>query len=386
MLHRRIDPPARFRRLGGKIGLAGFLYKLHCCLEIMKAVEISKRCRPWWARIGLGLAILLRVGGCAWAAGGQVADPSPMPWGDSSRLGRPFAKDPSVIRFQDRYWMYYSLPPFARELAPPEAPRGWSIGVATSRDLAHWAKAGEILPEQECERNGICAPGARVLDGRVHLFYQTYGNGPRDAICHAVSPDGLKFSRDASNPVFRPSGAWNSGRAIDAEAIPWAGQLLLYFATRDPGMKTQMLGVAGAPLNSDFSRAQWRLLVEGPILKPELPWERDCIEAPAVCERGGRLFLFYAGAYNNQPQQIGVAESEDGLHWRRLSEQPFLANGAAGAWNASESGHPGVFMDANGRTSLFYQGNRDQGRTWFLSRLPIRWENGRPAPAPEAAP
>ena len=57
-----------------------------------------------------------------------------------------------------------------------------------------------------------------VLRGRLHLFYQTYGNGRRDAICHAWSDDGLNFTRDLSNPVFRPTGDWNCGRPQSAPA------------------------------------------------------------------------------------------------------------------------------------------------------------------------
>ncbi|MCX5759706.1 MAG: hypothetical protein NTU83_14620, partial [Candidatus Hydrogenedentes bacterium] len=56
-----------------------------------------------------------------------------------------------------------------------------------------------------------------------------------------------------------------------------------------------------------------------PILAPELPWERSCIEAPAICRHAGRLFMFYGGGYNNEPQQIGCAVSDDGVRWTRLS-------------------------------------------------------------------
>jgi predicted GH43/DUF377 family glycosyl hydrolase len=296
-----------------------------------------------------------------------------MKWADSSRLGRPCSKDPSVIRFGGRYLMYFSLPPFSSELAPTNAPRGWSIGIAASRDLTSWMKVAELWPEQECDRNGLCAPGARVLDGQVHLFYQTYGNGPKDAICHAVSNDGVTFTRDPSNPIFRPTGNWNSGRAIDAEVAEHNGRLMLYFATRDPAMKIQMLGVAGADRNSDFSRGSWNQLCDGPILKPELPWETKCIEAPSILKRGETLYMFYAGGYNNDPQQIGVATSQDGIRWTRLSDTPLLANGKPGEWNSSESGHPGIFQDEDGRTWLFFQGNPDKGRTWFLSRVAVDW-------------
>ncbi|MBI5770510.1 MAG: family 43 glycosylhydrolase [Verrucomicrobia bacterium] len=301
-----------------------------------------------------------------------------MRWTDTSR-GRSIAKDPSVIRFGDRYLMYYSIPPAAQKSPTESWAAGWCIGIAESRDLDHWTKLGELRPAQECDRRGLCAAGAIVLRSKVHLFYQTYGNGPKDAICHAWSDDGVAFTREPTNPVFAPAGTWTVGRAIDAEAVPVGDRLLLYFATRDPAMKVQMLGVAGAPLDSDFRRERWTQLVDGPILKPELPWERNCIEAASVVRRGDTLFMFYAGGYNNEPQQIGVATSRDGLSWTRLASEPFLPNGAPDAWNASESGHPGIFVDADGRTHLFFQGNRDKGRTWYLSRVEVTWRDGRPA-------
>lgn len=304
-----------------------------------------------------------------------VTPSSPMLWGDATRLGRPFAKDPSVIAFGGRYLLYYSMPPFG-DKRPND---GWAVGIAASTNLIDWVKIGEVLPAQSCDQKGLAAPCAIVLNHTVHLFYQTYGNGPKDAICHASSRNGLRFERDASNPVFHPTGSWNNGRAIDAEVFPDRDRLLLYFATRDPQGKTQMLGVASAPLRSDFSREKWVQLADQAILKPELPWEQLCIEAPSVCRRGDTLFMFYAGAYNNAPQQIGVASSTDGISWTRLSTKPFLPSGGPGSWNSSESGHPGVFVDPQGETHLFFQGNRDGGRTWFLSRRVISWIDGLPA-------
>jgi predicted GH43/DUF377 family glycosyl hydrolase len=295
--------------------------------------------------------------------------------------GRPFSKDPAVVKFKGKYWLYYSLP--AYEGKPGN---GWSIGVATSRNLVDWEKAGELSPSGEVEQKGFCAPGAIVLGQRVHLFYQTYGNGPKDAICHAWSDDGLRFERDPTNPVFRPTGDWNCGRAIDAEVIQHNGQLLMYWATRDPAFKVQMLGVSAAPLDSDFSRTTWKQLsLDGPILAPELPWEGRCIEAAAMARHDGRLYMFYAGNYNNSPQQIGVAQSDDGVRFKRLSDEPFLPVGAAGSWNSSESGHPGTFCDEGG-LYLFYQGNNDRGRTWYLSVVPVDWRDGRPVLAPERLP
>lgn len=309
----------------------------------------------------------------AFAASLAGAQPEPlMEWADSSRLGRPFSKDPSVIRFGNRYLLYYSMPAFG----DGRANDGWAIGIAESRNLLDWNKVAEVtaLPN---ESKGICAPFAKVIDGQVHLFYQTYGNGPKDSILHATSEDGLHFDRDLTNPIFHARGAWNSGRAIDAEVARFHNRWFLYAATRDPDSKIQLL-TGAVSSGKGFSRESWKPLEDGPLLKPELKWEKNCIEAPTVVEHNGELFMFYAGAYNNEPQQIGCARSHDGIHWTRISDQPFLAAGAAGSWNSSESGHPGVFVDEDGRTYLFFQGNNDHGRTWFLSFVRIGWRGGLP--------
>lgn len=297
------------------------------------------------------------------------------PWGVPRADGHRFSKDPSVVPFGGRYLMYFTLPP-----AEPGATRGWHVGIAESTDLREWELVGTVDPAAEGpEEKGLAAPGAVVLDGKVHLFYQSYGRGPLDAICHAVSEDGIHFERDRSNPVFRPRGAWNCGRAIDADVIVDGDRLLMAYATRDPEMRVQILGMASAPLDSDFSADTWTdLSVDAPALAPELPWEKACIEAPALGRVDGRLVMFYAGGYNNEPQQIGWATSENGVDWERGALQPVVPHGADGEWNASESGHPGLLTDRDGTMYLFLQGNDDDGRSNLLAALPVSWADGAP--------
>ncbi len=301
-----------------------------------------------------------------------------MMFGDVSRTGSPFSKDPHVIYFRGRYLMYYSIPPYSDKSNPVQ---GWGIGIAESTDLVNWRKTGEISPSAAYESKGLCAPCALIINGRVNLFYQTYGNGRNDAICHAYSDDGITFTRNNDNPVFSPDGKWNCGRAIDAEVIFFRGKYYLFYATRDPEYKIQMQGVAVAPANSGFGRGEWKnISTGGPILKPELQWEKDCVEGASVIRKGRKLYMFYAGAYNNAPQQIGVAVSKDAVTWKRLSDDPFLANGKPGEWNSSESGHPHIFCDRDGKTYLFFQGNNDKGKTWYISKINVGWNRKGPYP------
>ncbi len=290
--------------------------------------------------------------------------------------GRSFAKDPCVIRFHGTAYLYYST------LMTGSEQDSWQIGIAKSDDLENWTRCGALRAVQAAEGKGICAPGAIVLNDRIHLFYQSYGQFPKDHICHAVSDDGIHFEHDPSNPVICPTGEWNIGRAIDADVTAFRGRLYLYWATRDPRGEIQMLGVSSADLNSDFSAGAWRQECDAAILKPELPWEQKCIEAPAAITLNDRVYLFYAGAYNCSPQQISCAVSDDGVRFTRMSREPLLKNGPEGAWNAGESGHPYVFMEDDGRIHLFYQGSPDGGKNWLLSRADVTFTDGMPVITP----
>lgn len=301
-----------------------------------------------------------------------------MKWAPSDK-----AKDPSVVYFDNSFFLYFSVPPQVID----GKSYGWTIGVAKSNNLTDWEYVKNILPEQDCTQQGLCAPCAKVFDDTVFLFYQTYGNGAKDAICVSSSSDGINFTHNPNNPIFRPHGEWTNERAIDADVVTFKGKTFLYAATRDANGQIQKLTVASTSLSPEefiSSRPQdWVQGADFSILEPELPWETKCIEAPSVICRNDKLYMFYAGGYNNDPQHVGVAVSNDGITWQRLWNIPFITNGPSGQWNASESGHPGIFEDPNGQTWLFFQGNNTHGKDWYLSRVKIDWitTQGIEAPA-----
>ena len=286
-----------------------------------------------------------------------------------------FAKDPTVVRFNGKYMMYFSIPPQEKD----GGKYGWTTGIAQSDDLTNWEYVKNLLPQRDYEKKGFCAPCARVFDGKVFLFYQSYGNGAKDAICMAVSDNGLDFEPCGENPIFRPHGDWTNGRAIDADVYYYKGRFFLYAATRDPKGAIQKIVVATSGECEKSAEAlmncKWTQAFDGSILEPKLSWETRCIEAPTTIEHNGLLYMFYAGGYNNDPQHVGVAISSDGVQWERLWNVPFMTNGPQGQWNSSESGHPGVFCDEDGQTWLFYQGNDTKGKSWFLSRVKIGWRS-----------
>ncbi len=283
-----------------------------------------------------------------------------------------FAKDPAVIKFKGEYFLYYST--YFKE----DGVEKLGVGIAKSKDGENWENVSRLPLTQDCERLGVGAPGAVVLGDKVHLFYQTYGNWELDAICHATSVDGVRFEKDETNPIFRPSNDWCVGRAIDADVVIFNDKLFLYFATRDHEFKVQKVGVAYADINSNFSRECWTQAVSRAIVEPQYQWEGKCIEAPATLVEDDKVFMFYGGAYNCEPQQIGVAMSLDGINFEKCFDHPFLTCGKAGEWNSNESGHPYIFKDEDGKIWLYYQGTNDMGKSWYLSRKEVVFKDGIP--------
>ena len=78
-----------------------------------------------------------------------------MLYGDTSRVGVPYSKDPHVVNFQGRYLMYHSIPPMKGE---PDS--GWNIGIAESKDLMtgrRWARS-RLLPKLIMRRKDFVHP------------------------------------------------------------------------------------------------------------------------------------------------------------------------------------------------------------------------------------
>ncbi|MDR1887454.1 MAG: hypothetical protein LBQ70_06005, partial [Prevotellaceae bacterium] len=84
---------------------------------------------------------------------------------------------------------------------------------------------------------------------------------------------------------------------------------------------------------------QWTKASEEPILsvyqKDCREWEKDCIYQPWLVEHDGAYYNFYNAA-NGGIEQMGLALSNDLIHWVRYPFNPVVKNGlSAGGWDAS---------------------------------------------------
>lgn len=345
------------------------------------------------------ILFLLSLQSCVGSGGGVEPDPVPtgpdpmrvtyeeteMRYGDPSRHDYLFAKDPTVIRLGSEYRIYYSLDPFSADKMPAGVNKEvakWHCGVGRSTDLIHWERVSDLklLSSSGEEIGNIAAPCVKIFDGVIHMFYQRYYDG-QHAIWHATTEDGITFINTSDRPAIVPDNSWSIVKAIDAEVYRVGDKMVMMYATRDkPSGAIQMFGMYEAPYGSDYGPDKWvNVCPDGPFFRPTYGWEGKCTEAPSVLEKDGVYYLFYAGSYNSGFQQIGLATSTDGYHFTRVNYEKnrpglFYKQGPAGSWNAGESGHPGVFEDADGKVYLFFQGKAGGTSTadpYMLSMLKL---------------
>ena len=137
-LPRYLKPPVatatytlRLKSNSLEFGVALFIKSLHHSSHAVALV------RPRHAHSDRSTLILA-------ATQAQASAPPRLHWADETRLGRPFSKDPCVVRFEGRYLMYFSLPPFEKTLAPDQCASGLVhryCGKSRSDDLEEGGRA-----------------------------------------------------------------------------------------------------------------------------------------------------------------------------------------------------------------------------------------------------
>ncbi len=191
--------------------------------------------------------------------------------------------------------------------------RGYQSFVAESTDLLHWTPLGLAMgygPAGEFDHGGrvvgaylydswdVRAP--RRLKRHNGLYWTLYGAYPRQGGYElrpgyegvAVSDDGLHWRRARPEPILS---------VYDADCADW---------------------------------------------------ERDCIYQPWLLEHEGRYYNYYNAAQGGV-EQLGVAFSDDLLHWRRHPQNPVLRN-RLGGYDEVFCSDGKVYRDGDHWTMLYF--------------------------------
>jgi predicted GH43/DUF377 family glycosyl hydrolase len=191
---------------------------------------------------------------------------------------------PSVFRQKDQWYMVY---------VGNTRKVGYETYLARSADLLHWEKLGKIMSFRTSGWDRW------QVDGGIALCDPTWGG-----TSELQSFDG-KY--------------WMS-----------------YIGGALQGYETDPLAIGMAWTKTPTAVRQWTRIAENPVLGREQPDVRDfekttLYKSQIIWDKartlGHPFVMFYNGKLKNGYERIGMAISDDMIHWQRFGKEPVVANG-----------------------------------------------------------
>jgi len=268
--------------------------------------------------------------------------------------------DPTVILFQDTYYMYCTDDDV-------------SYHVYTSQDLVRWIKGGKVF---EPGQRGVWAPDVfrDPGDGKFYLYYTV---NKRIGVAVADRPDGTFVDKET----------WYHN-AIDAHMFrDDDGRYYLYYVQL-PGFRIHVQPMK-SPLERDGDPIK--------ILWPTEPWEKisgDVTEGPWMLKHNGTYYMVYSGTgANSLNYALGYATAKKPTGpFTKYAGNPIVHR----TDTAFGPGHGCIVPDAKGNLWSVYHQQKDDTRPWnrFICIDPMWFDDngvlhgvatrGTPQPAPAA--
>lgn len=289
----------------------------------------------------------------------DVVNQAVLGWGETGEWDAGLVWMPCVIKDGDIFKMWYTGADDWLFSGPPS-----KIGHAWSTDGIVWnrSEANPVL-ESEFLWEGTYLIGCAVIKDD-DLFKMWYGatSNPMSAstiIGYATSSDGIIWTKHPT-PVLElgPENEWDDGIIQPSTVIKegdiykmwyWAGRPGFPFEQSMPqsGMATSTDGINWTKYN-DPATTEAPFVFSDPVLThgPEGVWDESRAINPMVIKNESGYEMCYVGLDWTDPlpgiaDQIGYAQSEDGINWVKYPEPVFT--------DPREWG-----IDINGGTLLFF--------------------------------
>jgi predicted GH43/DUF377 family glycosyl hydrolase len=260
------------------------------------------------------------------------------------KLGTCF--DIAVLKEANVYRMYFSWRPKQ------------SVALTESNDGIHWSQPQIVLGPLAATgwEDDMNRPVVVKKDDGYHMWYTGQAHG-HSAIGYAVSPDGKTWTRKSQTPVLSAEASWEKV-AVMCPHVIWdakENQFKMWYSGGEQ-YEPDAIGYATSP-----DGLKWTKLAANPIFRadPAVSWEQHKVTACQVVPDGGGYLMFYIGFHDTDHAAIGIARSKDGItDWKRCASNPILQPGKD-KWDADACYKPfAIYDDKSDKWLLWYNGRR----------------------------
>ena len=206
--------------------------------------------------------------------------------------------------------------------------------------LQFTARAEPVLERGKWDSSDVLNPSVVEHDGHFFNFYSGFDG----RIWHtglAVSPDGVRWSKQPK-PVLSPdAGTWESNYiAANGSALWFEGEFRYWYQTGAHDSPR----IAYAHSKDGISWIKHPAPVLGYGTRGS--FDESAAADPYVIRVGDTFYLYYLGQNRARQQRLGVARSRDGIVWEKFRGSPFwdLPAPGSGAFNENGDGEPAVFV------------------------------------------
>ena len=231
-----------------------------------------------------------------------------------------------------------------------------SIVRCDSNDGIHWSNPVSVLkPNKESgwedRVNRACY---WIKDGVWYLWYT--GMDEKEAkIGLAVSKDGYSFKRYQQNPIIVPTESHEQGAVMNPRVL-WDDADSVFKMWYSAGEKFEPDVLCLATSKDGIN---WEKHGQNPVFTHGIDKYDQCkVGGCDVVKVNGRYLQFYIGYENIDNARICVAESNDGIDWKRIKQNPILSP-TKGAWDSDAVYKPSVCFDIKKNNAyLWYNGRK----------------------------
>lgn len=210
------------------------------------------------------------------------------------------------------------------------------VAYATSNDGIDWVwdinSEPVLTRELVWEDGGIRSVTVIKYGNLYHMWYaaEAYNDDNRRQIGYATSSDGLKWAKNANNPVltYGTAGEWDEHSVEQPTVIREDNKYHMWFAgsnaSPDDNNRRTSIGYA---TSSDGVR--WKRDNANPVLRGENEWDEAGVGGPqlSVHHKNKLYEMWYHGIDKKGRARLGHAFSADKILWAIDDQNPLIEDG-----------------------------------------------------------